>query len=467
MAERSVNDLSYGHFGELYYDNQIQQWLSKRHQSYGAGLQALGRARTYVEPEILYEDAPVKSKVYPGQLADDASHALSSTIPEFGLAPATLDNHTSDWTETAAKRSEEDWKFGDVLALAKLHTEHTSGHRIKECNVLAFPSGGAGDILKLTELRDAREGWGVDRKSAWLKTFEVRETDSSTYIADGKIRQICFARNQVDESHPLLAVRTAMSITVFLPQIYLSAESADKINRVNSGNGSRIALQQVNKFSIEGNGLIEFVDIAFNPWFPTLLAAVLEDGRYHLWTLLPGQHTWDQKDSIEGDIGDPEVEDTETDNWHKIVWMSNSTFIVSTRTHLKAFRRRGAKVVCINQDVLATNGVNIILDVRRSPVDDSCIFVTNTTHIMCLSSTRNVRNVDADPSFTIALSWRHYRDPNDFSLKVSFIEEEAGKIRLLRKVTSDQKLTRYRPKDRAALPCNGFNHSLRFDIYYS
>lgn len=430
MAERSVNDLSYGHFGELYYDNQTQQWLSKRHQSYSEGLQALGRARTYAEPEILHEDVPDNPKVYRGQLADHASHALASTVPEFGFAQTTLKNHSSDWTENAAKRSEEDWKFGDLLAIAKLHTEHTSGHRTKECNVLAYPSGGAGDIMKLTELRDAREGWGVDRKSAWLKTFEVREADSSTYFADGKIRQICFARNQVDESHPLLAVRTAMSITVFLPQIYLSAESAEKVNGDHSGNCSRIALQQVNKFSIEGNGLVEFVDISFNPWFPTLLAAVLEDGRYHLWTLLPGQHTWDQKDSIEGDIGELDFENIEVDNWHRIVWMSNSTFIVSTRTHLKAFRRRGANVVCINQDVLATNKVNIIVDVRRSPIDDSCIFVTNTTHIMCLFGTRNVRNVDADPSFTIALSWRHYRDPNDLSLKISFIEEEAGKIEL-------------------------------------
>jgi len=441
MAERSVNDLSYGHFGELYYDSQTQKWLSRRHQASGAGLQALGRARIYVEPEILQEDVATDFKKFRGQRADRASHVLSSIIPDFGLARTTLENHTSDWTESASRQYEEEWKSGDLLALAKLHSEHAPGHRTKKCTVLAFPSGGAGSILKLTELRDARHGWGVDRKSAWLKTFKVREADSATYYADGKIRQICFAKNRVDDSHPLLAVRTAMSITVFMPRIFLSAESAGQVTRGHVGNASRIALQQINRFSIDGNGLVEFVDISFNPWFPTLLAAVLEDGRYYLWTLLPGQHTWDQKDSIEGDIGDLDSQDTAIDNWHRIVWMSNSTFIVSTRTHLKGYRRRGANVKCTNQDVLATNGENTILDVRRNPIDDSCVFVTNTTHVICLHGERNVRNVDADLSFTIALSWRHYRDPDDLSLRLSFIVEEAGKIMMPTPIASNLILT--------------------------
>lgn len=427
MAEHSVNDLSYGHFGELYYDTGKQQWLAKRHQSAGESLQALSTSKTYVEPAILEQTVSQDPRLYIGNRVEKA-WSLLSTIPDFGFAQTTLKNHILDWTEPATKVAEQDWKSGDLLAYAKLRSEHTPGRRIRESNVLAFPSGGAGDVMKLTELREARHGWGLDRKSAWLKTLEIRETGSTTYFADGRIRQICFASNQVDETHPLLAARTAMSITVFLPQVYLSAEPADQANRAQIRSGSRISLQQVFRFSIEGNGLIEFIDMSFNPWFPTTLAAVLEDGRYHLWSLLPGQHTWDQNDSIESDIGDFNADDTAKDDWHRIVWMSNSTFLVATRRHLKAFRRKGPDATCINQDVLAIDGNHTILDVRRSPIDDSCIFVTNATHVMCLRGTRNLRNVDADLSFTISLSWRHYRDPNDLTLKLSLVEEDAGKI---------------------------------------
>lgn len=419
-----MNDLSYGHYGELFYDTDQQKWLSRKHLVNGESLQSLGNPKTYngSKPDDEDEGKP-KKRGAPITRAKRSIAQLQKVMPGFGFADDILEDHASDLDAFARKPAEEDWKVSDLLVHAEVQVH--DGRKIRRCGFLAFPGGDSGDILRVVELRDARTGWGMDKKSAWLKTKEIREIDSTSWQADGRIRQICFAHNQVEERHPMLAVRTARSVTVLLPRLSTDVETPSHL-ALTAGT-SRILLEEVVHFPIEAVNNIEFVDLAFNPWFPSTLAAVSEYGQFYLWTLLPFRQTFDQNETVTGESTDLDLEDDDN-GWHKILWTSNSSFIICNRRRVKAFRRRGKDAICMNQDVLASDPNHIITDLRRSPIEDIGLFITTTSHIMYLRSSRDMRNSEADLSYTTVFSWRHNRDHHDTSLKLSFAEEQENGV---------------------------------------
>ena len=72
---------------------------------------------------------------------------------------------------------------------------------------------------------------------------------------------------------------------------------------------TRIHLEQVLKLGVEAMNGTEFVDLSFNPWFPTTLAAVTEHGRWYLRTLLPRHHTVEYSENLDGYFGDFDEDD--------------------------------------------------------------------------------------------------------------------------------------------------------------
>jgi RNA polymerase I-specific transcription initiation factor RRN6 len=423
MTEHSVNDLSYGHFGQLIYDTEQHEWLSSRHTTKGEGLKALGVVKTYVTSETVgrpdLRRGQSKSKNY-------GNGYLYRKLPVMGMvAPEELTQLVAE-TEQPGFDHKDDWKILERVVHAKLRVWDQQGRRH---NVLVFPGGAAGSILKTIVLRDARQGWGIDRSnSAWLRTLDLKEVNSTSWQADGNIRQICFATNYVDEPHPLLAFRTPRSITVVSPRIPVLQDTTSHATIADDHATTRIHLEQVLKLGVEAMNGAEFVDLSFNPWFPTTLAAVTEHGRWYLRTLLSRLHTVEYSENLDGYFGDFDEDDAPDDRWHRILWTSNSTFIICNRNILKAYRRQGQIVTCINADVLASQSTIIIIDLKRSPTEDSCIFITTATHIIYLRVNRDLRNSEAKQTFSILLSWRHNRSTGDKTLRMSFIEEEEGML---------------------------------------
>lgn len=420
MAEHSVNDLSYGHYGELFYDTEQEKWISREQLVKGESLQALGYPKTYHQSTADNEDAGQASiRSRRSARVKRVTGKLQRLTPGFGFADDTLEDHAEDLDTFAERLADDEWRVSDLLIHAKLQAH--DGRRLRSYDLLAFPGGDRGDILRVVELRDARTGWGMDKKSAWLKTKEVRDVDSMSWQADGQIRQICFADNQVEERHPLLAVRTAKSVTVLLPRILADADARSR--HAGTDGTPRIVLDEVVDWQSESIHNVEFVDLAFNPWFPSTLAAITEDGQFHLWTLLPFRRTFDDAETVVGESADLDF-DEDDNGWQKIVWTSSSSFIICNRRRVKAFRRRGNEAICFNQDVLASDSNHIITDIRKSPIEDVGLFITTTSHIMYIRSSRDMRNVEADLSYNIVFSWRHNRDHRDTSLRLSFVEEQ-------------------------------------------
>jgi len=418
MTEHSVNDLSYGHLGELVYDTEQHKWLSTRHTTTGEGLKALGVVKTYVSSETAGTSGdPFERKRY-------GNGYLYGNLPVMGPVPHEELKQLVAETEQPGFDHKDDWKILERVIHAKLRVWDQQGRRR---NVLVFPGGASGSILKTIVLRDARQGWGIDRSnSAWLKTFDLKEVNSTSWQADGNIRQICFATNYVDDPHPLLAFRTARSITVVSPRIPVHQDTTSHATIAGDHATTRIHLEQVLKLGVEAMNGAEFVDLSFNPWFPTTLAAITEHGKWYLRTLLPRYHTVEYSENLHGYFGDLDEDDGIDDGWHRILWTSNSTFIICNRKKLKAYRRQGQVVTCINSDVLVAQSTVIIIDLKRSPVEDFAIFITTSTHIIFLRINRDLRNSEADPTFSILLSWRHNRSIDDRTLRLSFIEEEEG-----------------------------------------
>jgi hypothetical protein len=417
MAESSANDLFIGAFGKLFYDTEQQRWLSTRRiTSKGDGLHALGLPREYIASDVADEpsQAATPRRSHEAKLA---IKDLQRAIPAFGLV--THPELEEDYAPEFRKKPEslvEGWKMGDLIAQT---TVHQSGNRHQFSRIIALPTSDSGNLLKVFELRDARQGWGLSKYDAWLKTYELHDVDSVSFQADGRIRQICVARSQVNEPHSMLAVRTAKTITVILTQL-LPAEFA----QARRATLSRLKLEEVYTFGIEAFEGAEFIGMDFCPWFPSSFALVAESGKWLLATVLPGQNRIEENDTLQGEVDPPD--DVPEDKWHSVLWTSINSFVVCNRSHLKAFRRRGNNVMTINEDVIASQTKLTILDMRRSPIDDTGIFITTTRHILYLRGQQDVNNVQADITYSIILSWRHNRDPNDHSLRLILVEETSG-----------------------------------------
>lgn len=418
MAESSANDLFVGAFGKLFYDAEQQKWLSTRRiTAKGDGLHPLGLAREFIQPQVARQPTHEETTKH-NHKARLALRNLQRAIPAFGLGsyPDLEENYAPEFRR-GPESLVEGWKVGDLIGQTTLHL---MGDRKRSSPIIAMPAGDSGNVLKAFELRDARQGWGLSKKDAWLKTYEMHELDSISVRADGRIRQVCFAKAQDEGSHPLLAIRTAKTIATYLPQL-LSPETSQSMT---GSTASRIQLEEVHTFGIEALEGAEFVAMDFCPWFPSSFAAVAESGKWLLATLVPGQNRIEESDTVHGEVDPPD--DAPNDKWHSVLWTSINSFVVCNRFQLKAFRRQGNVVTTINEDVIASQTKLTILDMRRSPVDNMGIFITTTTHIMYLRGHQDADDVHADITFSIILSWRHNRDLHDDSLRLILVQERAG-----------------------------------------
>lgn len=321
-----------------------------------------------------------------------------------------------------------------LLAFGK--AEDRIHKRSKDLHIAAIACGSACDTLRLVLLRKEKLGW-EDDKELGLRRLAFKGAEQGCWSGkSGPILQVCFAQTK-GKSRPWLAVRYHCATAILYPLLMSNPVQANSsplsLSRYPS---SRLDANHIATLSIQTTGGFPHADVSFNPWDNMQIGIVDDQGYWTLWRLnRHAQRTgfWTTKAGLSGHIAEGNVKDSESepnnnDGWGTILWAgSGDTIVVANRRMLSLFQIKNNTKRLISPNLSLSGSADLILDVRRSPSDDNHIFVTTCTRIFWLHippSGDSQSDKKPELEASVLLSWRHFRDQEDISLRISVLKDE-------------------------------------------
>jgi RNA polymerase I-specific transcription initiation factor RRN6 len=174
--------------------------------------------------------------------------------------------------------------------------------------------------------------------------------------------------------------------------------------------------------------------VTFNPWYQRQFALIDERGNWSIWEISGRQRR--HKSNLSAacvksgslpwlDLGDgQDIEGhPRHDGWAAIEWVGDfKTLIVSDRRCLILYRTEDDDTYSYPIELDLGRKSEWILDVKRSPCNVSHVFILTTSRIFWLDvSPESLPAADkgSNPSLYPRLSWRHFRDTEDTTLKLT------------------------------------------------
>ena len=300
--------------------------------------------------------------------------------------------------------------------------------------MIAIPCGEAGNILRLLRPRIVNHGWGI-QSSVRLPLMDASVAESGHWVGTGgRIQQVTFA-DDGKSSSTWLAVRQLSMITFFRPMYHINNIPAIK-PEIFEGlfPQSRISANPVAVLNARENGSNSYVDVSFNPYYARQFAVVNDAGVWSTWdiegrkklTLIAGKQGTIKDESM---MENPSNEQDNKDGWHRIVWATNvSTIAICDRRSLVVFDITAMPKRLQSCNLLPSNSTDWILDLKRSAVQSNHLYLLTSSRIFWLEVVAVCEGKTPDTAgVKVILSYRHYRDPNDNTMKLVVLKDDDGK----------------------------------------
>ena len=440
MTEPRRADLSYGQFGEATYDSESQKWHFARSPGIAGRLQPVGESSLAIEASLnsssLQIDHSAAARIHD---IKELTHLYPELYPSVPLLPELV--QISGAINSAT--STHDPAVSELLAFGKAADLDNQRSGARTVPIAAIPGGEAGEAVRLARLTHDYLGW-LGHRTIGLKTPTVSRGDQGWWVGNGSpIQQLCFAETEGEPS-TWLAVRYSGATTILRPLLRRSPVPVTVANGPGACrkgfSSSRIDANPILTLPMEYTGGAPHADVSFNPWNERQFAIIDQQGQWTIWNI-EGQHrrrhTWTTKAGPNGlirvaddDSKDRTAENAQEDGWGSILWAGGMcTIVVEDRRTFAVFDVKTHPKWLAAPELYIVNGTDWILDVKRSPVDDSHVFVVTSSRIICL----RILGVDEDedvknPEFGAELlfSIRHFRDQEDISLRLHLLKDDGG-----------------------------------------
>lgn len=428
MTDHRATDLVHGHFGEFSYDINEEQWLFSQDVNRVHRFQQLLPFAQCIPPSI--RDIPGNGKL----IARTQQRWLTKKRPETFPGGSLTANFSKDTRDATLNR----FKTSTLMAIGgAADYNHTSGTKI--ALIVAIPCGEAGHVLKLVKPRPERLGWD-SQNGVRLSMGSTNVDEGHWFGTGGTILQIA----SVDDGNELstwFAVRQAAMITIFRP-IFRKAPKPfiPPAGHIATYPPSCLDANPVATLTRQESGLKEHVDVSFNPWYGRQFAVVDRAGQWSSWDIEGRQKRRSAFNIVPGKMG--QIYDDFGENsaipgyklpgdvgeWHRILWAGSvSTMIVANRRHLAIFETKSKPIRLPSHSFNTSLLKDWILDIKRSTVDLSHLFVLTTTRIFWLKVTPTGEDgPNVESGVKVILSHRHYRTATDDSMKLTMSKDENG-----------------------------------------
>ena len=401
----------------------------------GSPLSLVGRSEITIPPSMKQNVANGPQNTSGDRLKQTAT--LLKVCPELASSSRyLLENEVSSRAITAAISN---FQPGVSKLLSLGNATYVEGtRRYRTIPIAVFAWGESATTLKFVPLENKVTGEiSPDIHRANLPCLGNQE--SGWWTGNGaSVRQICFSET-IDETSTWMAVRFPCSSRIFRPLYHKMAVPAsyrgDELGQ-NIFPNSRLDPNPLLNIPISLTGGYAHADVTFNPWYQHQFALVDDRGNWSIWEIQgksrqKGKSKWRADMSSTGSLLQPCGESKENisdqehyDSWAAINWVGDiNRLLVCDRRNIVLYR--------INCDPMKQYRVNLglernsewILDVKRSPSNQSHVFVLTSSKIFWLNVVSDDElfghHEDEGLNVSILLSWRHFRGQEDTSLQLS------------------------------------------------
>jgi RNA polymerase I-specific transcription initiation factor RRN6 len=443
MAEPSLSDQSYGHFGQPVYNVQTQSWIFGRSAINSWRYQPLGGiSRTVAgtkdlqseEASTLRKEAERQDKRYDRALIKEIRSVVQGN-PELQAAEDILNPLVRGSEAVIAAIAKYDPAVGDILAFCTAVVSDGQNRRNK-AKLLAIPGGEGGEALRLVRIETETYGW--DEHDARILVPSPND-EVGWWVGKGApIQQICTPEILSQEDNgSFVAVRLSGATLVFRPRYRATPVPPTGVHLGCTIPPSRI----------DANLLLELLpriwqgqqhaDVTFNPWNQHQLAVVDQAGDWAIFKLQRehrGNDVYILKEIHRGSLElyeecsktREQATAVQQDGWARIHWVADTnTLLICTRRQFQLFSLSQETTLSFST-FLPKN--QWFLDVRRCPTLPSWLFVLTSTQVLWLEILPETdRGVDVTAKAgKILLSSHHFRDPSDLGLQFTIENDPHG-----------------------------------------
>ena len=334
----------------------------------------------------------------------------------------------------------------DLFAFGKANDQRPGNRkpctRLKKVPILAVAGGSTGDAVRLIRLAKEHLGWEKDN-SVRLTNLLLQDQEQSWWFTNGSpVQQLYFAGIS-GTAKARLAVRYHGAITILEPLLHANAVSAkslyDQDSRQAKVSEARLDANPLLTIPTERTGGSPHADVSFNPWRTAQFAIVDLRGYWTIWELKPSARHLHQNavnagpsgfvSDEQSDTSIPIPENKSEDGWGSIIWAGNrSTLVVANRKILSVFSIENDTKRLHVPKLLEPKNADQIIDMKRSPLDFSHVFLLTSTRVFWLNISpdhgQSQRDDSSDAGAQILLSWVHFRDQRDISLRLDVLDDE-------------------------------------------
>ena len=438
MDEHPAGTLHYGQVGRAVYLPETKAWTFTRSFARAASISYTGVTRTTVpSPHRTSEpQAPLRTVQPSGQRL--VSHAHPDLAAHWSLIRDDTFSKTVDAVNLVY-----DPQVSTLLDLGHAVDFSYEDRRARSSPVAiaASVTGECGNAISFRMMVDHE----VQYEGTSIRLPSIGDAETTEWSTHGApVRQICFAQSvEAEEKTTWMAARLSDSTVVFHPlyqrdpmPMHLHGDSSVAFSTVLQN--SRLDANPVVDIPNLHTGGFAHADVAFNPWYNQQLALVDTGGHWSVWEISGRQRrqkgNWSAAPGSKGSLPwTSDMADTNRprhDGWASILWVADfSTILVSDR--------RCAMLYQVTGDNPRSNTVELgmgrewewILDVQRSSQNSSHFFVLTTSRLLWFDVTRSPFDQEHMGSpLRSRLSWRHFRDPEDTTLRISELLVNGGRF---------------------------------------
>ncbi|KAI9811458.1 MAG: hypothetical protein M1827_005441 [Pycnora praestabilis] len=444
MIDHRVNDLLYGHLGEAIYDPETKSWTFNRQPGHSNILEPVGSLTNSLAPPP-GPSSPVEQQSY--QDIHKQACDLAKSYPELVPAVPLLSSLAFTSQAITATTSIHDPTTSDRLAFGKAADLENQRSGARTVPIVAVPGGEAGEAVRLIQVREEQLGWGTDQ-SPLLGITEIGGGEEALWVGDGgTVQQIRFAQS-AGESSTWMAVRLLTTTVILRPLYHRVPFSTSSLERYPNSCGhapSRLDPNPIVTLSLRLTGDAPHADVCFNPWYEKQFAVVDQKGNWSVWDV-EGQKskrsTLRTKAGKSGHISQDfdfetgeSLEEEAGDGWGRICWAGDvNTLVVCNRRHMAVFDLKATLVQSHAPDLGLRMTSDWILDVSVNLHNQAHVFVLTSARLFWLEITSSGEDIDEKDVTRRAktlLSWRHFRDREDVSLRLQLTNLDEVSLLLL------------------------------------
>lgn len=429
MDENASSTLQYGHVGRAIYTPETSSWSFSRSFTKGPTLTYTGVTTTTIQ-----SPRDISKSQIDGQDPESSSRRrIPHAYPDLAVVwPAVNEDVFSQFVVSASEFY--DPNVGTLLDLGyAVYLVHEDAKtRPSSVMIAAAVTGECRDVISFRALAEGTAE--LTQESLAVRVPVIDDAEKTEWSTQGApIYQIGFAHPTEDDEERTtwMAARLSESTAIFRP-FYEQDRAPMHLRRDDPWalptppRNSRLNANPVVEILASYTGGFPHADVAFNPWYQRQLAIVDNRGNWSVWEITGRQKrrkahwlaTPGQKGALPSE-DDLKANRPRHDGWASIQWIADySVLLVADRGCAMLFRIGDSEIRSNSVELNLGRRSEWVLDVQRSTRNLSQFFILTTSRIMWFDLTGVSLDGEAFRSaIRPNLTWRHFRDPEDTSLR--------------------------------------------------